>query len=186
MNSKRDRQYLFGPRPFHSSRRKTNEIPQGPRRPRLSFFLFNCQTAKPRSQSRGKFLRRPILKPRRAKAQPNQKIIALKQSSPTPNATSLKAAFETRPFARPPASTSSPTKTNQSPPRLSAGRIHSRDRPVKQMPENQMARQPPKRRRRRCAHIRPTTNHVKQKVMKFYAEARGENSARFRMNIFMP
>jgi hypothetical protein len=46
MNSKRDRQYLFGPRPFHSSRRKTNEIPQGPRRPRLSFFLFNCQTAK--------------------------------------------------------------------------------------------------------------------------------------------
>ena len=64
---KRDRQHLFGHRrdPDFSSRQNParNDVPQGNRRPRLSFFLCTCQTAA--GQSPRTFLPRPGSSPNR-------------------------------------------------------------------------------------------------------------------------
>ena len=51
----------------------TTKVPQGPRRPRLSFFRCNCQTARSRSSTdQNKALRRPAAK---AKLRPEFRVL---------------------------------------------------------------------------------------------------------------
>src|ERR1700721_3231571 len=59
----------------------TTKVPQGPRRPRLSFFRCNCQTARSRSPTdKNKTLRRPAIK---AQFRPEFHISAFSRSPET-------------------------------------------------------------------------------------------------------
>jgi hypothetical protein len=85
---KRDRQLSLRtpiPGSVQSSRLEfnpTTKVPQGPRRPRLSFFRCDCQTARSRSPTdRNQTLRRPATK---AQFRPKFRITALAHSQKRP------------------------------------------------------------------------------------------------------